>query len=159
VQPRLSKTLIKAASALVCMAAVFAAGCHRQGNTSFYGIAWVDVTAEPAPQYASYVVTIDSITLTRSDNTEYTAVATPEVVDLTQISNFAELWSSGAIPDGTYVSATITLDYTPVSAGGSSVITVRDGTVPVQATVLDASAKASPTTYSITVQFDPLNLP
>jgi len=159
VQPRLSKTLIKAASALVCLAAVFAAGCHRQGNTSFYGIAWVDVTAEPAPQYASYVVTIDSITLTRSDNTEYTAVATPEVVDLTQINNFSELWSSGAIPDGTYVSATITLDYTPVSAGGSSVITVRDGAVPVQATVLDASAKTSPTTYSITVQFDPLNQP
>jgi RNase P/RNase MRP subunit p29 len=159
VHPRLSKSLSKAAIALICVAAVFAAGCHRQGNTSFYGIAWVDVTAAPAPQYAAYIVTIDSITLTRSDDTIYTAVATPEVVDLTQIHNFAELWSSGAIPDGTYVSATITLDYTPIANGGVSQISVRDGDVPVTASVLDAATKLAPTTYSITVQFDPLNQP
>lgn len=152
-KPRLSKTLLKAASAFVCVAAVFAAGCHRQGNTSFYGIAWVDVTTEPAPQYASYIVSIDSIVLTRSDNTQYTAVATPEIVDLTQIHDFAELWSSGAIPDGTYVSATITVDYT------DAVVMVRDGNVPVQATLLDVVTKAAPTTYAITVQFDPLTQP
>jgi hypothetical protein len=162
VHPRLSKTLSKAASALVCAAAIFGAGCHSQGNTSFYGIAWVDVTAAPAPQYASYVVTIDSITLTRSDNTIYTAVATPEVVDLTQIQNFAELWSSGAIPDGTYISATITIDYT------AAAIAVRQGNTSVAClpsppvggcAILDAATKLAPTTYSITVQFDPLTQP
>jgi hypothetical protein len=159
VHPRLSKTLSKAASALVCAAAIFGAGCHGPNNISDFGIAWVSVTAEPAPQYASYVVTIDSITLTRSDNTVYTAVATPELVDLTQINNFAELWSSGAIPNGTYIAATITVDYTPVSAGGSSVIAVRKGNVPVIATVLDAQTKATPGTYALTVVFDPANQP
>jgi len=159
VHPRLSKTLSKAASALVCAAAIFGAGCHGPNNISDFGIAWVSVTAEPAPQYASYVVTIDSITLTRSDNTVYTAVATPELVDLTQINNFAELWSSGAIPNGTYIAATITVDYTPVSAGGSSVIAVRKGNVPVIATVLDAQTKAMPGTYALTVVFDPANQP
>jgi hypothetical protein len=160
----LSKTLSKAAIALLCLTTVFAAGCHRQGNISFYGIAWVDVTAEPAPQYASYVVSIDSITLTRSDNTIYTAVATPEVVDLTQIHNFAELWSSGAIPDGTYVAATITIDYT------DAVIAVRQGSTSISCVpspvagsgncpILDVSTGAAPTTYAITVQFDPLNQP
>jgi hypothetical protein len=164
VHPRLSKTLSKAASALICAAAIFAAGCHGQNNISDFGIAWVAVTAEPAPQYAAYVVTIDSITLTRSDNTAYTAVATPEVVDLTQIHNFSELWSSGAIPNGTYVAATITLDYT------DAVIAVRKGDVavtcvPSPATgsgdcpILDASTKTAPTTYSITVAFDPLTQP
>jgi hypothetical protein len=164
VHPRLSKTLSKAASALVCAAAIFGAGCHGQGNTSYYGIAWVTLTSEPAPQYASYVVTIDSITLTRSDGYAVTAVGTPEVVDLAQIHNIAELWSSGAIPDGTYVSATITVDYS------NALIAVRDGDVAVslcavistaclKATVLDASSKAAPTTYAITVQFDPLTRP
>jgi len=159
VHPRLSKTLSKAASALVCAAAIFGAGCHGPNNISDFGIAWVSVTAEPAPQYASYVVTIDSITLTRSDNTVYAAVQTPELVDLTQINNFAELWSSGAIPNGTYIAATITVDYTPVSAGGSSVIAVRKGNVPVIATVLDAQTKAMPGTYALTVVFDPANQP
>jgi hypothetical protein len=159
VHPRLSKTLSKAASALVCAAAIFGAGCHGPNNISDFGIAWVSVTAEPAPQYASYVVTIDSITLTRSDNTVYAAVQTPELVDLTQINNFAELWSSGAIPNGTYIAATITVDYTPVSAGGSSVIAVRKGNVPVIATVLDAQTKATPGTYALTVVFDPANQP
>jgi hypothetical protein len=164
VHPRLSKTLSKAASALVCAAAIFGAGCHGQGNTSYYGIAWVTLTSEPAPQYASYVVTIDSITLTRSDGYGVTAVGTPEVVDLAQIHNIAELWSSGAIPDGTYISATITVDYS------NAVIAVRDGDVAVslcavtsttcpKATILDAGSKAAPTTYAITVQFDPATQP
>ena len=155
VHPRLSKTLSKAASALVCAAAIFAAGCHGQSNISNYGIAWVSVTAEPEPQYASYIVTIDSIVLTRSDNTQYTAVGTPEVVDLTQITNFAELWSSGAIPNGTYVGATITLDYTYAS------ISVRKGNVAVPATLVDllSTTKAVPTTYQIEVAFDPASQP
>jgi hypothetical protein len=153
VPPRLSKILSKAAIALICVTTVFAAGCHRPGDISYYGIAWVTVTSEPAPEYASYVVTIDSITLTRSDDTIYTAVDTPEVVDLTQIHNIAELWSSGAIPDGTYIAATITLDYTDAS------ITVRQGDVPVQATILDATNKTTPTTYAVTVLFDALTQP
>ena len=164
VHPRLSKTLSKAASAVVCAAAIFGAGCHGPNNISDFGIAWVSVTAEPAPQYASYVVTIDSITLTRSDNTVYTAVATPELVDLTQINNFAELWSSGAIPNGTYIAATITLDYT------TAAIALRKGNVAVACTlgapvsgsgcaVLDAATKATPTTYALTVVFDPANQP
>ena len=164
VHPRLSKTLSKAASALICAAAMFGAGCHGPNNISDFGIAWVSVTAEPAPQYASYVVTIDSITLTRSDNNVFTAVATPELVDLTQINNFAELWSSGAIPNGTYIAATITLDYT------TAAIAIRKGNVAVPCTlgvpvsgagcaVLDAATKATPTTYALTVVFDPANQP
>jgi len=94
----------------------------------------------------------------------YTAVATPELVDLTQINNFAELWSSGAIPNGTYIAATITLDYT------TAAIALRKGNVAVACTlgapvsgsgcaVLDAATKATPTTYALTVVFDPANQP
>ena len=74
--------------------------CHGQPNTSGYGIAWVSLTDEPG-DYTSYVVTIDSVTLTRNDGAVVTAVGTPEVADMTQVHNIAELWSSGAIPEGT----------------------------------------------------------
>ena len=158
VHPRLRKTLSKAAIALVCVGAIFAAGCHGQGNISYYGVAWVTVTSDTTPVYAAYIVTIDSITLTRSDNVAVTAVSTPEVVDLTQIHNIAEMWSSGAVPDGTYVSATITLDYT------NAVIAVMQNGVPVTATVDDYTTKTTcadsgPCTYAITVNFDPLTQP
>ena len=158
VQRRLKKTLSKAASALVCVAAIFGAGCHRPNDTSFFGIAWVSVTSDTIPEYAAYVVTIDSIVLTRSDNISVGAVETPEVVDLTQVHNIAEMWSSGAIPDGTYVSATITLDYT------NAVIAVMQNGVPVAATVLDAGTKTScasggPCTYGVTVNFDAATQP
>jgi hypothetical protein len=158
VHPRLRKTLSKAAIALVCIGAIFAAGCHGQGNISYYGVAWVTVTSDTTPVYASYIVTIDSITLTRTDNVAVTAVSTPEVVDLTQIHNIAEMWSSGAVPDGTYVSATIILDYT------NAVIAVMQNGVPVTATVDDYTTKTTcaaggPCTYSVTVNFDPLTQP
>lgn len=149
----LRNTFSRAARALVCLAAIVAAGCHGPPNISGYGIAWISLTSEPAPYLAAYVVTIDSITLTRSDGVVITAVATPEVVDLTQVHNIAELWSSGAIPTGTYVNATITMDYTGAD------IAVITGDTSVSATVLDFATHAAPTTYSVTVNFDPLHLP
>ena len=150
--PFLKKYAYKILTALVCAAAVAAAGCHRQGNISYYGIAWVDVTDEPG-DYTSYIVTIDSITLTRSDGVVVTAVGTPEIVDLTQVHKIAELWSSGSIPDGSYTSATITMDYT------SALLSVMVNGKPQLATLVDAGAGGVPTTYAITVNFDPSNLP
>ena len=149
---RSRKIASKAVSALICVAALLA-GCHRNPNTSYYGIAWITLTDEPG-DYTSYVVTIDSVTLTRSDGYVATAVGTPEIVDLAQIHNIAELWSSGAIPDGTYVSATITVDYTDAA------ISVLVNGVPTAATsVIDYTTGAAATTYAVTVDFDPQNQP
>jgi hypothetical protein len=137
---------------VVCLAAIVAAGCHGQPNTSGYGIAWVSLTDEPG-DYTSYVVTIDAVTLTRNDGAVVTAVGTPEVADMTQVHNIAELWSSGAIPEGTYVSATITVDYT------NAAITVLENGVPTLATVMDDATHTPATTYAVTVNFDPHDLP
>jgi hypothetical protein len=158
VQALLRKHAYKVLSALVCAAAIAAAGCHNANNSSYYGIAWVDVSDQPG-DYVSYIVTIDSVTLTRTDGVVITAVGTPELVDLTQVHNIAEMWSSGAIPDGAYTAATITVDYTPVASGGSSAITVMVNGRPETATVLDAATGGTPTTYAVTVGFDPYNLP
>ncbi len=150
--PFLRKYASKILSAVVCAAAIAAAGCHGQSNVSYYGIAWVDVSDQPG-DYVSYIVTIDSVTLTRTDGVVVTAVGTPELVDLTQVHNVAELWSSGSIPDGAYVSATVALDYT------NAYIAVMVNGRPQTAKVLDATTGGTATTYSVSVGFDPHNLP
>jgi uncharacterized protein DUF4382 len=143
----------KLLSTILCAAAIFAAGCHGPGNISYYGTAWISVTDQPG-DYVSYIITIDSITLTRSDGVVVTAAATPEIVDLAQIKNYSELWSSETVPDGTYTSATITLDYT------NAVISVMVNGKPQTATLYDyATGTATPTTYSITVDFDAAHQP
>jgi hypothetical protein len=151
---RLGRYVHKLLATLLCAAAVFAAGCHSPSNISYYGIAWIDVTNQPG-DYLSYIVTIDSITMTRSDGVVVTAAGTPEIVDLAQVKNYSELWSAESIPDGTYTSATITLDYT------NAVITVMVNGKPVQATLVDALATSTttPTTYSIEVNFDSAHQP
>jgi hypothetical protein len=137
-------------SALLCAVAIAVVGCHGNPATSGYGILWVTVTDEPG-DYTSYVITIDSVTLTRTDGAVVTAVATPEIVDFAQLSNMAEMWSSGAIPVGTYTSATITLDYT-----NAAIYVLVNGQAQ-KATVLDYTTNAAPTTYAVSVQFDPAN--
>lgn len=159
---------------LICAFAVFAAGCHRQSNVSYYGLAWVTVSSEPGGSlgagligagsplrydFTNYIVTIDSIVLTRSDGAQFDALATPEIVDFAHLQKNSELWGTATIPDGTYVSATITLDYTDVAAGGSSVITAMINGVPTQATVTDTGGNTggNMTTFAEVVTFDPAN--
>ena len=137
-----------ALTTLICACAVLVAGCHNNNLTSGYGIAWVTLTDSPG-DFTSYIVNIDSIVLTRNDTVQVTALATEESVDLTKLSNIAELWGTGTIPTGTYTSATITVDY---SAAQISVMV--DGK-PQLASVVDDTGAAITTTQAINVIFDP----
>jgi len=134
-------------SALLCAAAIFAAGCHNNNQASGYGVAWVTLTDQPG-DFSSYIVLIDSITLTRSDGAVVTALGAPETVDFTKLHDLSELWGTATIPIGTYTSANIVLDYT------SAVISVMVGGVPQQAKVVDSAGKAV-TTQTINVLLDP----
>jgi hypothetical protein len=134
-------------SALLCAVAIFAAGCHNNNQSSGYGVAWVTLTDQPG-DFSSYIVNVDSITLTRSDGAIVTALGSPETVDFTKLSDLSELWGSATIPIGTYTSASIILDYT------SAVISVMVGGVPQTATVVDSTGKAV-TTQTINVIMDP----
>lgn len=137
-------------SALLCAAVVTGAGCNNNNNISFYGVAWITVTDEPG-DFASYVISIDAVNLTRDDGQVFTALATPEIIDFTQLSNIAELYGSATIPDGTYIAATIVLDYTV------PVVSVLVNGAPQPATLTDLATGTTPTTYSVTVTFDPKN--
>jgi len=150
VSASLGKYVRQAVSALLCAVAIVAAGCHNNNLTSGYGIAWTTVTDEPG-DYTSYIVTIDSVTLTSNTGAVVTAAGIPEIVNFAQYYNIAELWSSSGIPTGTYVSATINLSYT------NAAITVMVNGVPQTAKLLDYTTGAVPTTYAVTVNFDPAN--
>ncbi|HWS66282.1 MAG TPA: hypothetical protein VN325_26265 [Steroidobacteraceae bacterium] len=128
-------------SALLCAVALFAAGCHNNNQTSGAGVAWITLTDQPG-DFSSYIVNVDSITLTRSDGTPVGPLLGPETVDFTKLSDLSELWGSATIPIGTYTSASIVLDYTSVAEGGSSVIAVMVNGLPQKATVVDSAGKA-----------------
>jgi hypothetical protein len=139
--------------ALVCGAAIAAAfvsaGCHRNNLTSGYGIAWVTLSDTPG-DFTSYTVNVDSLTLTGKNVGVITAVAAVETVDFTKLKNISELWSSASIPNDTYTSATLVLDYT------SANISVMVNGVPVKAKVVDTTG-AAVTTQTINVTLDPVN--
>jgi hypothetical protein len=122
-------------SALLCAVAIFAAGCHKNNQTSGAGVAWVSLTGRPG-DFSSYIVNVNSITLTRSDGASTGALLAPETVDFTKLSDLSELWGSATIRIGTYTSASIVLDYT------NAVISVMVGGVPQKATVVDSAGKA-----------------
>jgi hypothetical protein len=132
--------------ALLCGVAIFAAGCHRNTVYSNYGDAWVTLTDSPG-DFTSYIVNVDSITLTRSDGVIVTALATVETVDFTKLNDIAEFWGTATIPTGTYKSASIVLDYT------RAFISLMVNGQPVQATVVDSTG-AAVTTKTINVNLD-----
>jgi hypothetical protein len=136
-------------SALLCAVALFAAGCHKNNQTSGYGYVWVSLTDQPG-DFTSYIVNVDSIALTRTDGYVATVAggSSPETVDLTKLNDISELWAGTPIQIGTYTSASIVLDYT------NAVISVMVGGVPQKATVVDSAGKAV-TTQTINVILDP----
>jgi hypothetical protein len=137
------------AAALVCAFAIFSAGCHRNNLTSGYGNVWLTLTDDPG-DFTSYIVNVDSITLTRNDGAVVTALATAETVDFAKLNNYAELWGTAVVPIGTYLSATIVIDYT-----SAYIATMFDG-LPRAVNVRDF-AGSTVTTETVNVIFDPQN--
>ncbi len=144
-------------AACACAGALVLAACHgHDGQDSGYGVGWVTVTnlsgnyGPPDVHFASYVVTLDQVTLTDAVGNNYNAIATAEPVDFTKVSNVAELWGNADIPVDTYVSATITLDYT------NAQIAVYVNGVPTQ-TKVQFTGGAAVSQVSLTVLFDPNN--
>jgi hypothetical protein len=65
--------------------------------------------------FASYLIDIDGITLTRDDKTVVTPLYVAETVDLAALANGTELVEAPAVPAGTYVSGTVILDFSVAS--------------------------------------------
>ena len=94
------------------------------------GTAAVSLTDAPG-DFVSYLVTVDSLTLTRSDGTVVQIVpnSAPTQVDFAQLVNLSELVGAHELPAGTYTSAQLTLDY----SSATIVVSTANGNVTVPA--------------------------
>src|ERR1700716_668441 len=110
VHPSFGRYARKHSRALLCAAAIFAAGCHHNSYTSGFGIAWVTVTDTPG-DFTSYIVNVDSVSLTGKVSGLVTPVTAIEPVDFTKLDNVSELYDAASVPNDTYTSASIVLDY------------------------------------------------
>ncbi len=130
------------------LAAAALAACHG-GNIAPPGTPVVTL-GDTSGDFASYTVTIDSIVLTAADGTQAAVWLTPELVDLAKLTEFSELLGAPAVSSGTYLSATMTVDYS------TAAIFINDAGHAKACTAQNASGGA-PLAQSITVTFDPAN--
>lgn len=66
-------------------------------------------------KFASYIVAVDSITLTEQNGTVVSFAPVVQTIDLVKLADVSELVSAYSVPNGTYVSAAILLDYSAAS--------------------------------------------
>lgn len=117
-----------------------------QQSCSGCGTALVSITDQPG-DFVSYLVNVDSLTLTRSDGTVVQTVPVKTQVDFAQLVNLSEIVSADQIPAGRYVSAALTLDY----SGATIVIDTGSGEVTVPAAdILDGAGQ--PLTGQVTLK-------
>lgn len=124
------------------------AGCST--NTKVYnGTPVVTVTAQSTADFSSYTVGISVYSMTRSDGyVAYPAGYTyEEFADLTQRVDLTELLNAVGVPDGTYKSVVIGIDY-------SEPLVYLNGQT-TQATVEDSSGNVDPGIIYVTVTLDP----
>jgi len=140
-----------AALLCACTFGLVAAGCHHNNLDSGFGVAWTTLSvADDAGPFASYVVTISSVVLVGKTVGAVSAIAVPETVDLTKLTNISELWATASLPVDTYTSAIITMDYTTAQ------ISVMVNGAPVAVKLVDPSGATS-TAVTINVDFDTSN--
>ncbi|HEV7358068.1 MAG TPA: hypothetical protein VGN99_08725 [Steroidobacteraceae bacterium] len=134
-----------------CAFGLIAAGCHHNNLDSGFGVAWTTLaTSDDSGQFTSYLVTVDSVVLVGKLDGAISAIAVPETVDFTKLTNLSELWATASLPVDTFTQAIITLDYT------NAQISVMVNGAPVRVNVVDPSGVA-PTTVAVTVNFDTAN--
>lgn len=139
--------ILRGLSALLAL--LFVTSC---GNGIFIvGTPVVTLTTQRG-HFTSYIVNIDEIEMTRKDGTVVVLPTLNLRVDLAQISSFVNLMETPALGQGSYVSATIILDYS-----SPYVTWDYNGGQFGASTLIDAQTGTTPTTETFTVNFDPNN--
>jgi hypothetical protein len=117
-------------------------GCNSTSCGTAY-IALMDADGD----FVSYTVDVVSLTLKKADGSGVEALPVRTRVDFAQLIDLQEFVSAATIPNGTYVSGTLRLDYTNAD------IVVDVNGLPIQATAVDA-AGAALTTVDLDIQLD-----
>jgi hypothetical protein len=135
--------------ATVCGAAALLGACHTTTNPppGTPVVTMGDLTN--SGDFMSYIINIDAIQLKRTDGTIVTPLVTPLSVDLARLNSMTELVEAPAMPEGTYTSGLITLDYT-----STSLVWLNVNGQPLSAGVANSSGTGA-TVVTVTVTFDP----
>ena len=158
-------------SGLLVLAALALAGCGGSGSnpaaalsppvsskqtpcSSGCGTAVVSLTDAPG-DFVSYIVKVDSLTLTRSNGSVVQTVPTTSQVDFSQLVNLSEVLSAEQLPPGNYTSAQLTLDY----SNADIVVSTASGNVTVPTANLINGATGSAISGPITVTLSFGNTP
>src|ERR1700736_456500 len=114
-----------------------AGGCGSSTVTN--GTPVITISTTPGP-FIAYIVEIDQIAMTRTDNTVVYPLspAVPELVDFTKFNDMTELFGAPAIVEGSYVSAAITVNYS-----GAKIYTLNASGAPQAVNPVDATGKAA----------------
>jgi uncharacterized protein DUF4382 len=141
---------VRTLTALMLGFTALLAGCGS--SSTFVPGTPVVTLSDTSGEFATYRVTLDSISLTDSNGAIVTpfllTAAEPGNVDLAALTDLTELLEVPAVPSATYKSATLTLDYTSAS------IWVNVNGQAVAATPVSSTGTA-PTTANVTITFDP----
>ena len=139
--------------ATLCAAAALLAACHTSNNqpAGTPVVTMGDLTN--SGDFMSYIVSIDAIALTRNDGTTVTPLVTPVTVDLARLNTLTEFVEAPAVPQGTYVSGLITIDWT-LGTGATQPVWLNNNGQTLSASPQNASG-AGMGTASVIVTFDP----
>src|SRR5262249_5142219 len=69
----------------------------------------VNIGDAPADRVVSFEITVNSITLTKSDNTTVSLLSAPRRVEVTHLAGTSEPLVISQVPQGSYTSATISV--------------------------------------------------
>ena len=105
------------------------------GCTSDCGVVYVGMT-DADGDFLSYTVDVVSLKLKRANGTAVETLPATTRIDFAQLVDLTELFTAATIPNGSYVAATLRLDY------GNAEITVERNGAPVAATAVDATGGA-----------------
>lgn len=138
--------------AMSLVTAAMALGLYACKNaTDEMGVVGIGLT-DAAGDFLSYTVDVTSLTLTKADGTVVQALPQRTRVDFARSVDLTEFVTAVTIPSGSYVSATLNLDYTNAD------IQVDDGNgspVPVPPANIRDSQGVQITTMSMSVTLDP----
>lgn len=85
--------------------------CTQPASNDQDGCLYTSIT-DADGQFDAYVVTVDSITLTRADGAVVNVLSNSTSVDFSQYADLAEFISLQTVPPGIYTRGSIVLDYT-----------------------------------------------
>ncbi len=124
--------------------AILLGGCSATTHV-YNGTPVLMLTSDAAGDFSAYSVGLYTITLTRSDGYVAYTQSSDEQVDLTHRVNISEMFGATGVPQGTYKSMTISLDYL------APIIYLKGQTKP--ATVNNSSGTVNPGVVTETVKF------